>query len=644
MPIDFVARAPHFIDHLAPIFAALPSSHRGLFFTKRSLRNYATCKGIYARACSNRARLSEILAQRKGPLVTSSYGELRLANLTRRPQIFLNHGAGFRYAGDFPGFAGSMAGRERVALFLSPSSQSAQLEKEACPWADAVAVGCPKLDVWHRRARIGWRKRSGQRPTVVVSFHFDAGPVPEMRSALPHYRSGLRALANDFDVIGHGHPRWRSSLSRIFGESGIRFEPSFERVLEIADVYICDNSSTTFEFASTDRPVILLNAPWYRKFWTHPGNPRFWEHADVGLQCDAPEDLPALISAAIEDPPALRSARRKAVESVYAYRDGRATARAVKAILETADRLTSRQTQTVQAAVRIAAVPPVRPKPSAEDRPGASNGARRFGIVITNRNRPHGIENCLESIAHQTLKPEWVTLADLASGSEARCMLAWQAKRFGVSYLRIDYSGPWNKGLAFNTAVRHMAAVPYIVQVDADMIMAPDLLDHASGILAAHQAVAYIPRFASRVAIPRHYDGTWKMFNRLLSKTRPSRSNWAIGGFIVLPRKWLFDNRGIDESYVGWGLEDSDLWWRATCDLTGHVEIDGTRLIHQWHRPQKKSPISLSRMKERFYTRALGEPLPTNPEDWGRGHVSQAIMRLGIHPAIQAEDIRQKAS
>ena len=55
----------------------------------------------------------------------------------------------------------------------------------------------------------------------------------------------------------------------------------FDEVMERSTLYICDNSSTLYEFASTGRPVVVLNAPWFRRDIEH--GLRFWEHADVGV-------------------------------------------------------------------------------------------------------------------------------------------------------------------------------------------------------------------------------------------------------------------------------------------------------------------------------------------------------------------------
>src|ERR1022692_4562241 len=47
-----------------------------------------------------------------------------------------------------------------------------------------------------------------------------------------------------------------------------------------------------------------------------------------------------------------------------------------------------------------------------------------------------------------------------------RAVLTALAERFGVSYLRIDHDGAWNKSLAFNTAFRQaLSSLPAVSHV-----------------------------------------------------------------------------------------------------------------------------------------------------------------------------------
>lgn len=112
----------------------------------------------------------------------------------------------------------------------------------------------------------------------------------------------------------------------------IEFIPEFEDVVRRADIYVNDSSSTLYEFAATGRPVVTLNAPWYRRDVNH--GLRFWEHADVGIQVDHPDDLETAILKTIAHPD--RAARDVAVEAVYPHL-GQSAARAATVLLNLLD-------------------------------------------------------------------------------------------------------------------------------------------------------------------------------------------------------------------------------------------------------------------------------------------------------------------
>jgi hypothetical protein len=106
--------------------------------------------------------------------------------------------------------------------------------------------------------------------------------------------------------------------------------PDFADVCRRADVYVCDNSSTLYEFASTGRPVVVLNSPQYRGTVNH--GLRFWDAAHVGLHAWPGDNLGDVVERALQDPPKAREDREDALDIVYAYRTGGAQ-RAADAIV-----------------------------------------------------------------------------------------------------------------------------------------------------------------------------------------------------------------------------------------------------------------------------------------------------------------------
>lgn len=319
--VDFYASEPHYVDHLAPIWEALPSEARGLFLAGAvPIREHALRRGIPD------VRLESRNPGRGSLVVVASYrDELR----ARRPgSVFLEHGAGQHYGNRHTSYVGG-PGRGNVRLFLCPNEEVARRNRATYPEARIRIVGCPKLDPWHPPTRYKGRPD----PILAISFHWRCRVVRECDSAIDHYAGALRRLAEAYRgrVLGHGHPRIWRELEPLYRRSGIRPVQDFAEVLELADLYLCDNSSTIYEFASTGRPVVVLNAPWYRRHVDY--GLRFWEFADVGLNADGPDELLEVIAEALEDPPAVQKRRDEISSAVYHRRDGRSSSRAAEEIV-----------------------------------------------------------------------------------------------------------------------------------------------------------------------------------------------------------------------------------------------------------------------------------------------------------------------
>lgn len=341
--VNVYAGQRHYVDHLAPIWMALPEERRGVWIcgasdaTARTRRLGIKSVGTIRSSLSPRAPLG----------VWMIAGAHDLEHLgSRRDAILVEHGAGQTYRGDpslpvarHASYAGGR-GRQHVLLFLCPNQRVAQINADAYPQAHVAVVGCPKLDEWlpgvYEAEHLPHRPEPDTEPVVAFTWHWECPTPSEAMSALPWYVEWLASAAEvaeglGFHVIGHGHPRAWAHHSAMYKNAGIEGVRFFEDVLARADVLVADNTSALFEFASTDRPVVVLNAPWYRRDVHH--GVRFWEYADVGLQVNHPDGLwPAIEETIALDPQ--RDRRRVISEELYGVRDGRAAERAANAIME----------------------------------------------------------------------------------------------------------------------------------------------------------------------------------------------------------------------------------------------------------------------------------------------------------------------
>lgn len=302
-----------------PIFCALPDDVRGAFY----LAGTALTSKFVADSAVRRGRPPRLTTV--GPIMVASIQDHR--RVQPRTTIYVEHGAGQTYGGDehardHGAYAGGRR-RDNVMLFICPSERVAAFNQERYPDTPAIAVGSPKLDPWHTNAR----PRGTGAGIVALSFHVDLRLCPETRSAYSHYVDVLPRVAECFNVLGHGHPRAWSAFSRTWSRLGVTSTDDFTDVLDQADVYVCDNSSTLYEFASTGRPVICLNAPWYRRNVDH--GLRFWSHVP-GPQVDDPLALPDAIAQVLASGADVPS---WLVPAVYAHADGNAARRAADGIV-----------------------------------------------------------------------------------------------------------------------------------------------------------------------------------------------------------------------------------------------------------------------------------------------------------------------
>ncbi|MCC6619470.1 MAG: hypothetical protein IT341_10590 [Chloroflexi bacterium] len=311
--IDLLASEPHFADHLAPIWQQLPQRVRGAFV-------------IPAHQAATAARLG---IRRGHPIsdavLVASWGDHKRARKFGYERIArIEHGIGQSFSDDHPAYAGGI-GCDDVELFLVPNQVAGRRWQAAYPRAQVAVVGCPKND----RPPIHFRSSP---PIVVVSFHWGGNASqPETTSAWDDFAGAVLALRDDarFRLAIHGHPKAAPRIEPWARRHRLEFIPTFDQVLQVAAAYVCDGVSTLYEFAATDRPVVVLNAAAYRRDVEH--GLRFWREASVGIQVDVGADLGAAIALALEDRPEQRRLRRASVRRVYAHR-GDASRRAAASL------------------------------------------------------------------------------------------------------------------------------------------------------------------------------------------------------------------------------------------------------------------------------------------------------------------------
>ena len=334
--VSFYASMRHYIDHLWPIIEAMPPEHVDGLYTLPSLHSYAE------------SRLDPTLVKKrtlppKVPFVVASFRDLQKVG-EQRAVCFVEHGVGQTYGDGSPSNPGGRS-RQGIKLFLCPNPRVADLNAEAHPRAVVEIVGSPRLDALQRV----WRARSQERPqdgsegnleasggkpgtVLALTWHWNNAQAPESRWAFPYYERTFPNLADRFEVLAHAHPRVWDRIEDRFIRAGFKPTPYFEDLLG-ADLMALDNSSAGPEWAAiTDKPLLWLNAPWYRRTARH--GMRFWDWTEGQVEIGKPDDLWSGIERALDDPPEAREARARMVEQTFPIRDGRASERSAALIVK----------------------------------------------------------------------------------------------------------------------------------------------------------------------------------------------------------------------------------------------------------------------------------------------------------------------
>lgn len=270
--IDILASRWHYLDHLAPVWRALPEDIRGgvLVESPRLLAHPVAAEA---------KRRQTVKADRISRVLVASGTDMLTARRQHWGIALMEHGAGQTYSSGKPSssYAGGPA-RQGVGLFLCTNQAVAQANALYGP--RTVVVGCPRLrDLEAVRAE----HRASERPTLALTWHWACRIAPPWSGwAWPEFVNALVALrlAWPGPVIGHAHPRAWKAVETAYRQASIEPVQRWEDVIARADVLSFDNTSAGFEAAALGIPVVLCESSAWKRDTEH--GLRFWRWADIG--------------------------------------------------------------------------------------------------------------------------------------------------------------------------------------------------------------------------------------------------------------------------------------------------------------------------------------------------------------------------
>lgn len=230
-------------------------------------------------------------------------------------------------------------------------------------------------------------------------------------------------------------------------------------------------------------------------------------------------------------------------------------------------------------------------------------------LIIATYNWPQALRLCLKSVQKQTRLPDEVIIADDGSGPETKKL---------IDSFKIDFPIPiqhlWQEDLGFRKSkilnqAFAIAQHPYIIQVDGDVFLHRDFIKDHLRASRPHYLLQ-----GSRVMLGARYS------EKILQQGRPEFSFVAGGNkrvenairFPLLSRYlehryrnrypiyfarganmsfWkadLYAVNGYNESYEGWGHEDSDLTLRLMNYGVKKAIIKFAAIVYHLHHKENK--------------------------------------------------------
>ena len=261
-----------------------------------------------------------------------------------------------------------------------------------------------------------------------------------------------------------------------------------------------------------------------------------------------------------------------------------------------------------------------------------AGASARMAVVIPLRNRAgQCLRNAIHSLQWQDAgRPEQIIIVSHGSRPPVDEELSKLCEDEHATLITTGVaSEAWNKPRASNAGIRATSSeLPYVMLMDADMILAPDFCTQVLRRLEADPPALVLCRSADLprgVRIPSDPRLLLSTFGELRANAR-LRPRTGTGGIQAAPRSFFFKIRGYDEDLTWWGAMDGDVVGRARLAGLAVEWLDAcTSMLHQWHLRKHTTlsdPDEISAAKRAWrdnhaLVAARSGELVRNPSGWG---------------------------
>lgn len=191
-------------------------------------------------------------------------------------------------------------------------------------------------------------------------------------------------------------------------------------------------------------------------------------------------------------------------------------------------------------------------------------------LIITTYNRPDALDIVLQSVSLQTQAPNEVVIADDGSGIDTREVVEkWRAKGLPLIHTWMPDFG-FRASRSRNLALAK-ASSDYVVMIDGDCLVPPTFVENHLRLSAKNKLCAggrfLLSSSASQALVSRREIDLAPAFSSFkfkhiwfgkLRDLRPLFWRSVRTCNLAVWRSDALDVEGFDESYIGWGGEDSD--------------------------------------------------------------------------------------
>lgn len=193
------------------------------------------------------SELPSLPIKRHATWITSSaidYRQVLVTQFENTGKIYMEHGVGLQAHRDR-----TITEMKQARAILVPNAFTRNgLTKRGLRHVPIHVIGTPKMDKLSVIPK-------PENDVIAVSFHWSG----QLGVTWLRYADELKRLSEKYKILGHGHPRIWSMMKKRWESIGVEPVEHFEDVVRRASVYCCDHSSTLYEWAALDRPVVILH-------------------------------------------------------------------------------------------------------------------------------------------------------------------------------------------------------------------------------------------------------------------------------------------------------------------------------------------------------------------------------------------------